>query len=76
MRITAKRLILDALAAADRPLAVHELAITAYSENCLATRLPELARDGMVIGTPRPGKNYKEWRLIAAPAILSSEDPT
>jgi len=76
MRITAKRLILEALAAADRPLAVHELGITAYSENCLATRLPELAKDGMVLGTPRPGKNYKEWRLVQATALLSSEDPT
>ena len=60
---TAKGLILMRLLQAWVPLAVHELKIKGYSENCLATRLPELAKDGLVESHYREGESYKEWQL-------------
>lgn len=63
MKTTAKTEIIRALAVAEKPLAVHEMDIPLYSENNLATRLSEMAREGVVIGTTRPGKNFKEWKL-------------
>lgn len=63
MKRTAKIAILDRLARSDKPLACHELQIFGYSENCLATRLSELAREGVVIGKTRPGKAFKEWAI-------------
>lgn len=64
-RRTAKREILRTLAVAPHPLAVHELKIPGYSENCLATRLSELAAAGLVKGSTREGKAYKEWQAVA-----------
>jgi DNA-binding HxlR family transcriptional regulator len=61
----AKQLIIDVLAKSDKPLAVHELPISGYSQNNLATRLSELAKDGLVFGQVRPGTHYKEWGLFA-----------
>lgn len=63
-KITAKREIIRVLAIAEKPLAVHEMDIPIYSENNLATRLSELAREGVVIGKTRAGKAFKEWSLI------------
>ncbi len=40
---TAKDMILERLAKSPVPLAIHELQIKEYSENNLATGLPELA---------------------------------
>ena len=43
--------------------AVHELQLIGYSENSLASRLPELAISGQVVSRIRAGKPYKEWAL-------------
>lgn len=64
MRTTAKTEIIGRLALADKPLAVHEFHLPLYSENNIATRLSELAREGVVRGTVRPGKAFKEWSLV------------
>ena len=45
------------------PLAVHELNIPGHSENALATELPRMAREGLVLGRYRPTKRFKEWSL-------------
>lgn len=60
---TAKSAILARLAASSVPLACHELGIMGYNENNLATRLSELAKVGLVVGTYRQGKAFKEWAL-------------
>ena len=60
---TAKTEILKKLRIVKCYLAVHEMNIYGYSENCVATRLPELAKEGKVIGRYRKGFNYKEWGL-------------
>lgn len=53
--------ILARLREAGRPLPVHELNIMGVSENGAATRLAEMARAGLVVGVPTPGKRYKSW---------------
>ena len=58
-----KQAIANALKCADAPLAVHELPIAGYSQNNLATRLSEMAKEGLIIGRRRAGKAYKEWTL-------------
>ena len=58
-----KELILQVLASSDRPLAAHEMHIIGYSENNICTRLSEYARAGLVEGSYRKGKSFKEWRL-------------
>lgn len=78
---TAKTEILRVLEAARSPLAVHEMSriIPNYNQNNLASRLPELALAGLVIGTKRPGKPFKEWSLVratAGQAELPLERPT
>ena len=70
--MTAKQKILDRLSKSPCPLAVHELGIIGISENAAASRLPELARAGKVIGTYRPGKPFKEWQLVR-PSIFKYE---
>lgn len=66
-RITAKTELLRVLPLAEEPawLAVHEAKqmILGYSENCLATRVSELERAGLIIGRKRAGKSFKEWAL-------------
>lgn len=61
--MTARQLIIKTLYEAGRPLATHELSIVGISENAAATRLSELARDGIVVGQVRQGKRFKEWAL-------------
>ena len=65
--ITAKGEVMRVLTnSAGSWLAVHEIreaGINAYSENCLATRLPELALDGKVVSRVREGKRFKEWSI-------------
>jgi len=70
MRITSSVEILNVLANAPGPMAVHEIGkqIPHYSENNLATRLSELARPNgdrppLVKGWRRPGFRYNEWEL-------------
>ncbi len=68
-RLTANSEILRVLKASDSPLSVQELKhfppapIYNYSENCVATRLPELAAltPPQVEGRFREGTNFKEW---------------
>lgn len=64
--LTAKGWIVAKLHGALKPLAIHELGIEGYSENALATRMSELAADGVVVGRERRGGGVKEWRLTTA----------
>ena len=59
----AKQMILDVLAKSNNPVAVHEMGIIGHSENALASRMCELERAGLVEGSYRQGKSFKEWRL-------------
>ena len=70
--MTAKQKIIERLKTSLIPLALFELQIFGVSENAAATRLPELAKVGKVIGTYRPGKPYKEWQLVR-PSIFKYE---
>lgn len=63
MKIKAADAILARLREAGRPLPVHELNIMGVSENGAATRLAEMARQGLVIGVPVPGKRFKSWTV-------------
>lgn len=63
--MSAKQEILKRLKDAGRPLACHELQIIGVSENAAATRLSELANLGLVVGTRRKDKAFKEWRVLA-----------
>lgn len=63
MKATTKLEIIKRLSQSDKPLAVHEFNLYGYSENNIATRLSELAKEGAVSGAVRPGKQFKEWRL-------------
>ena len=62
---TCKQEIIKCLALAKTPVAIHEFSIPIYSQNNIATRLSEMAREGVVVGTVRPGKQFKEWALVA-----------
>ena len=62
----AKTAILERLKESPNPLASHELKIFGYSENNICTRLSELQKAGLVIGTYRKGTHYKEWSLLRA----------
>ena len=70
--MTAKQAILDRLEQSQRPLACHEFNLIGISQNGIASRLPELARDGKVIGVYRLGENFKEWRILKSPSIISA----
>ena len=61
--MTAKGMILNRLKEAGKPLAVHQFHIYAVSDNALATRLSELAKEGKVVGKFPGGKPYKVWWL-------------
>lgn len=63
--MAAKELILKRLKEAGQPLAIHELCLMGYSENNLATRISELAADGLIVGSFRPGTHFKEWKPAA-----------
>ena len=63
MKTTARVLILETIKREGVFLAVHEFHIRGYSENCLATRVSEMAKDGVLIGRYRIGENWKEWGL-------------
>jgi len=62
--ITAKTEIIARLSSGEF-LAVHEMNISRYSENNIATRCSELAKDGVIFGRYRKGARFKEWGLTA-----------
>lgn len=68
-----KIVILERLRESDKPLAPFEFNtpthFTGYSENTIASRLPDLARDGKIAGRFRDGKPFKEWFLVKAGQI-------
>ena len=59
-----KDLILERLSGTNLKLAVHEFKIFTYSENNIATRLSELAKEGKIAGKYRKGQSFKEWYLV------------
>jgi len=61
--MTAKSAILEYLRVTGIPCAIHEILIPGVSQNAIGTRLPEMAKAGLVVGTIRNGKSYKEWSL-------------
>ena len=72
--MSANQSILDRLKESRAPLAVHEFKIDGYSENNIATRLSELAKEGLVVGNYRKGAHYKEWGLTKVQALEFYED--
>ena len=60
----AKDAILSRLREFNRPVPVHELNVPGVSENAAATRLSEMAREGLVVGVPVPGFRYKAWKAV------------
>lgn len=68
----AKPLILERLKQAGTWLAIHEMKVFGYSENCVASRLPELAKDGLVESRYRENENFKEWRIKESVAFDDS----
>lgn len=70
-KINSKDLIVNRLLESTKPLACHELKIVGYSENTIATRLSELAKDQIIIGRQRKGYLYKEWYIN--PQVLAEE---
>jgi hypothetical protein len=63
MELPLKEKVVRRLQFSPRPLAVHEFGIPGVSDNNLATRLSEYAREGIVVGKNRMGCSYKEWML-------------
>jgi len=70
---SAKNLILRLVNATKVRYAAHELkpaylghygVILPYSENCLATRLNDLEREGKLTSNYRENENFKEWGLV------------
>jgi hypothetical protein len=61
---TAKEFIIDELSKSLIPIATHEFKTKKWSQNNLATRLSELAKSGLIQGSYRKGKSFKEWKLI------------
>ena len=61
--MNAKEAILSRLKEFGRAVPVHELRIVGISENAAATRLSEMAREGLVIGLTVPGFRYKAWTV-------------
>ena len=63
-KIPARQKIIDYLNLAGEPMAIHEIIIPGVSQNAIGTRLPELANEGIVIGTVRAGTRVKEWSIV------------
>jgi len=63
MSLNAKDRIINRMADAGVPLAVHEFSIDDVSENSVAARLRELRAGGKVFARMRAGKGFKEWLL-------------
>lgn len=63
MKTSAKEEIIKRLQVSPVPLAIHEFKIIGVSDNSIGSRLPELAREGRVIGSRAIGKAYKVWSL-------------
>jgi hypothetical protein len=63
MKQNSKTLILENLSTTEWK-SIEELGLYGYSNNNLATRLPELAKIGKVESRYRVSKHYKEWRKV------------
>lgn len=59
----ARSKIIAHLYEAGRALPIHEFQIPGVSPNSIGTRLPELAKEGIVESVAVPGARYKAWRL-------------
>lgn len=70
MKTTAKQEIIRYLALAPGPVPVRDMIIPNVSQNSIGTRLPEMAREGIVVGEKLNGKPYKSWRLSAKLDLL------
>lgn len=70
MKTPARVLILKRLGEATGPLAIHQFDIPDVSQNSIGTRLPELAKEGLVESVKVAGRPFKAWRLAAAQGSL------
>ncbi|MDE2099525.1 MAG: hypothetical protein KGL39_19895 [Patescibacteria group bacterium] len=61
--MTAREAIVECLRHHPEGLAIHEFKDIGHSQNAIGTRLPEMARDGIVVGERHPKKQYKVWKL-------------
>lgn len=68
--MTGRQAIIKALYESPRPLALHEIPVVGINQAAASARLRELARDGIVVGTRRPGTAYKEWAMAPTDLII------
>ena len=54
--------ILRYLQFSPKALAIHEMEIEGMSQNNIGTRLPEMAREGLVSCMRLPGESFKRWK--------------
>ena len=67
--MSCKALILEFLERTNCAYAVHEMRISGYSENNVATRCNDLEREGKIGSRYRKGTKFKEW-FVKAPERL------
>ena len=61
--MTARDIILNRLAHASGPVALHELDLKSVSQTSASARLREMAREGIVKSVRVPGKRFTAWTL-------------
>ena len=61
--MTARQKILQRLAHASGPVALHELDLKSVSQTSASARLREMARECIVKSVRVPGKRYTAWKL-------------
>ena len=61
--MTAKDKILNRLALADEPLAVHQIKVAMVSDTSCSARLREMHREGLVIKHKKIGVRFDYWSL-------------
>jgi hypothetical protein len=59
----AKQAIIERLKKSPEMLAIHEMGFLGHSQTAISARLREMRREGLVCGSTRPGKKFKQWGL-------------
>lgn len=61
--MTVKEALIQELSHSDRPLAIHEIGLMGVSQTSMSARLREMARAGIVVSVPVPGRKYTAWAI-------------
>ena len=72
--MTARDIILNRLAHASGPVALHELDLKSVSQTSASARLREMARDGVVKSVRVPGKRFTDW-ILTPQSDIDWKDP-